>query len=127
MGVDVIGKEPRSRIGDLYMSNWGWWGCLISYLWAHGPRDVMARCQHWGSNDGHGLDNVGSCALADALEALVKSGHFGAYMGIDFEELDAFFVDCGEPSESDERRRSAEAYALEFVEFLRNCGGFEIW
>jgi hypothetical protein len=127
MGVDVLGRAPRTRIGGVYMSNWSWWEPLIEYLEVHGPRNVMARCQHWFSNDGDGLDDAGSLALADALEALVKSGHFAAYVGIDFDRHDALSVACGERKASDERQRSAEAGALDFVEFLRNCGGFEIW
>jgi hypothetical protein len=87
----------------------------------------MARCRHWFSNDGDGLNAVDSRTLADALEALVKSGHFAAYVGIDFERTDAFSVARGEQNVSDESRRSADVGALEFVDFLRNCGGFKIW
>ncbi len=67
-----------------------------------------------GFNDGAGLDNQEDCnRLAEALENILE------------QEDDIITWDCGVPEFADAYKARKE-HALEFVDFLRECGGFEV-
>ncbi len=99
----------------------------ISYdlnSWAYRP--LLALCQlvidkdsldintaDWDFNDGKGLRSVKKCnALADSLED---------YLGLDNATLFAIGEDLRTPYKVE--RQSV----IEFIRFLRHCGGFKIW
>ena len=73
MGMDVFGKAPTSEAGKYFRNNVWWWRPLADLCQALAP-DVCEGCAHWHSNDGDGLDENRSLALAFVLEARLADG-----------------------------------------------------
>lgn len=88
MGMDVYGKNPRTEEGKYFRNNVWWWRPLATYVCEVAP-DITAACKYWQSNDGDGLDDAGSVALAGRLDAEVKSGRCAIYEKKYTEELEA--------------------------------------
>jgi hypothetical protein len=57
MGMDVIGRKPRTQEGEWFRINAWWWHPLADYC-QQVATDVAAGCKYWHSNDGDGLDEV---------------------------------------------------------------------
>jgi hypothetical protein len=79
MGMDVIGKNPSSETGEYFRANVWWWR-PIAEISIHFAPEVCAKCEHWGSNDGDGLDAEGSKVLAEALQGAIEKGLVGDYI-----------------------------------------------
>jgi hypothetical protein len=66
MGMDVFGKDPRSKTGEYFRRNvWGW-RPLWEYMENVHP-ELVASVTNGHTNDGDGLDNDGSIVLGKAL------------------------------------------------------------
>ena len=78
MGMDIFGKDPDSEEGKYFRNNVWWWRPLADYVCSVAP-DTTAKCEHWHSNDGDGLDDVDSRALAELLEGEIASGRTEAF------------------------------------------------
>lgn len=78
MGMDVIGKNAKSKVGEYFRNNVWWWRPLARYVCMVAPA-ITAHCKFWQSNDGDGLDGVQSIQLAKALRAEISSGRCAAY------------------------------------------------
>ena len=78
MGMDVYGKRPRSEEGKYFRNNVWWWRPLANYARFVAPT-ICAKCKHWDTNDGDGLNDSNSRLLAGMLEAEVESGRCAAY------------------------------------------------
>lgn len=78
MGMDVYGKSPTTEEGKYFCNNVWWWRPLADYVIEVAP-EIAARCKHWQSNDGDGLDAEGAAALADKLHGEIESGRALAY------------------------------------------------
>jgi hypothetical protein len=152
MGMDVAGKRPRSEAGKYFCKNlWSW--SPLAYCCAVAP-EITQACKYWQSNDGDGLDDVGAIALANTLEREIRSDRTALYekaqaavakilcnlcagSGIRFQLVRAISNDGGIPC----NRCQGDGYVTpihtqspfsaenvkEFVTFLRECGGLEIW
>lgn len=107
MGMDVFGKQPRSKTGEYFRNSIWWWHPLADYILENSPQELTSKCRYWHSNDGDGLDDEDSKKLADHLQQLIDSGHTAASAG---RYGRCFSVDN----------------VQEFADFLRDCGGFEI-
>lgn len=87
MGMDVYGKNPRSKTGEYFHRNvWGW-RPLSKLVQALGPDEIISQCEYWHSNDGDGLGDNASCALAAALEEKLETGDVDAWIEIRNVEL----------------------------------------
>ncbi len=84
MGMDVYGRNE----GKYFRSSVWWWRPLADYCTTVAPK-IAARCECWQSNDGDGLNDADSAALADALQEEIDSGRCGAYAKIRDAELSA--------------------------------------
>lgn len=81
MGMDVFGKAPSAAVGEYFRRNvWGW-RPLATAITELAP-EIAARCTHWQSNDGDGLDSGDAVALADALQAALDDGRVQALIEI---------------------------------------------
>ena len=87
MGMDVIGRKPTSKEGEYFRNNVWWWRPLADYCMRVAP-DIAARCKYWHSNDGYGLDERDSLALADLLQAEIDSGRCASYARVRESELE---------------------------------------
>jgi hypothetical protein len=154
MGMDVIGKSPTSEQGKYFRSGMGEWYSLWTYC-----EQIASDLIHPGnlghSNNGWGLNQKDSLALADRLAAALASGETQAYAKRRAEFCKALPLEvcvicggtgrraeppktgpgallcnaCGGkgtvPSFAAEHLFSVEA-VREFEAFLRGCGGFRI-
>lgn len=73
MGMDVLGKAPRSETGKYFRNNVWFWRPLADYCLKVAP-DICAACEGWHFNDGDGLDAKGSVELAEALDLELATG-----------------------------------------------------
>jgi hypothetical protein len=78
MGMDVYGTAPRSEEGKYFRNNVWWWRPLATYCCEIAP-DITSACKYWQSNDGDGLDDAASIALANVLQGEIDSGATAAY------------------------------------------------
>ena len=121
----------------------------------NGGRLISTRVMcHLGRNDGEGLKDQGSCdRLADALDWLlahpaairehgmdVGKDDEGEFIGISASDSPLLCDSQGHlHTEEDARKKGIALKSLrsayqtplshvrEFITFLRNCGGFEVW
>lgn len=112
MGMDVSGLQPRSKIGECFCNNIWWWHPLARFCEYVAPEEA-AKCRYWHSNDSDGLDDETSRALAEKLQEAID-GPCSKRM----ERAVAKGVEAGPFSCEN---------VQEFINFLRDCGGFEIW
>jgi len=134
MGMDVIGKNPTSKTGRVFLNNNSWWCELAEYVISVAP-EITSNCEKWYTNDGDGLSEADSIALATCLQAEIDSGRCAAYA----DRLRATnpapeVIELVTPRGPlnvcvyDHAYRPFEVENVkEFVAFLRWCGGFEIW
>ncbi len=111
MGMDVCGRKPRSDTGKYFRNNIWWWHPLASFCEYVAP-DITAGCKYWHSNDGDGLKAAASVALANKLQEAIDGP-------------------CGKRMERAvergiERGPFSCENVQEFINFLRDSGGFEI-
>jgi hypothetical protein len=152
--MDVIGRKPTSEAGKYFRNNVWWWRPLADYVCEVAP-EITAKCQHWQTNDGDGLNATDSKRLAAVLKQKIAEGHTLAHAQIRAAELlalpDERCTICGgtgyraEPPEcgpgsmpcngceAKGRRRPSDTYypfevsnVEEFIVFLEACGGFKI-
>lgn len=74
MGMDVFGNKPKSENGEYFRNNVWFWHPLAEYACKVAP-EITSACRYWHTNDGDGLDDERSVALADTLMLRVASGH----------------------------------------------------
>lgn len=79
MGMDVYGKEPTTEAGEYFRNSVWWWRPLAKYILETAPTDITDTCEHWGSNDGDGLDADGSKQLAEFLREEIENGNCKEY------------------------------------------------
>jgi hypothetical protein len=136
---------------------WGWRPIVMLCEFANYDKELGFDLEYWGSNDGAGLDNQEDCnKLAAALEELISTQteleedidtiylNLGSWTSMDGkflgEEINqqlneqypngtilygSVIMDDGsivQPSHSAPLR-----HVKNFISFLRECGGFEIW
>jgi len=78
MGMDVYGKSPRTKEGEYFRSSVWSWRPLAIYVCNVAP-DVTAKCEHWHSNDGDGLNAADSIKLANVLQTEIDTGRTKHY------------------------------------------------
>jgi hypothetical protein len=150
--MDLYGWRPATVNGDYFRNTGSWWHPLAEYCKQIQP-EIAAHCTHWHTNDGDGLDEKDSIALAEALQREIDSGRCEAHA----KNVEAaatseicFFckgtavckpfpeVGAGDAATGvkcwgcdGEGRIFSDYFSVgnvqEFVTFLRGCGGFSIW
>ena len=96
---------------------WSWRPILDRIYQANDEYDLCINedtLVYMGENSGAGLDSQEDCdLLAEALENVLER------------EDGVITWDCGDPDFADAYKATKE-HALEFVGFLRECGGFQV-
>jgi hypothetical protein len=111
MGMDVWGANPTAPEGVYFRKNLVNW-CPIAAFCLDVAPDVCAPCESWFTNDGEGLNAAHSVELANRLETALMDGTV--------EECIILLPQVGY------RGYPLRERILEFVSFLRTCGGFSI-
>jgi hypothetical protein len=88
MGMDVCGRKPKSKKGGYFRNTLWWWRPLAKYCTEIAP-EITARCTGWQYNDGDGLNDCDSVALAEVLQEEINSGRCEAYAKIRTAEIEA--------------------------------------
>ena len=78
MGMDVMGISPTKKCGEYFRANIWWWSPLWDYCDQVAP-EICGQVEHAYSNDGDGLDEHDSKALATALLKEHKAGNTQKY------------------------------------------------
>lgn len=94
MGMDVYGKAPNNQIGEYFRRNIWHWPPLAQLCIDTAP-EVCARCRHWFSNDGDGLDADDAAELAIALQIRLNANRIPPDMSETVTEFIAFLRDSG--------------------------------
>ncbi len=149
MGMDVYGKNATSEKGKYFRNNVWWWRPLWHYCLE--VSEVARNVKHGHYNDGDGLNEEGAMDLAFALESELLAGRTAEYAAAYRQRLDALpLEDCdlchatgtrndqyvqgkcnkchgeGKVKQFETWYPFSVENVQEFVEFLKDCGGFEI-
>jgi hypothetical protein len=156
MGMDVVGKNEEHPVGGYFRNNVWWWRPLWDYCAAVAPSVIDKKLHESGHyNDGAGLNDLDSVQLADLLQQEVEQGNTKQLEMAHAQQLDALDdetcficegtgkrqeppatgagdIPCNGCQGTGAVRPSATHYpfseenVVNFIQFLRNCGGFEI-
>jgi hypothetical protein len=140
MGMDVYGKEPKNEAGEYFRANcWSWRPIHAIIEECHDGIVDDETMVGMSFNSGAGLKTDSECqGLAWEITLfLEKMGHqdnFSIDGGIEVEVARTehgghHFVPDGNPEgvETMSAYNANREHIMEFVTFLRNCGGFEVW
>ena len=149
MGMDVFGKNPTNSEGKYFRNNVWYWKPLWAFCCSTAPEILTDEIATQGTlNEGHGLDAVDSATLAERLNEAIQSGKaleyekdFYAYLETIPRELCPMCPTLPKLERQDCLRCKgagvvapyqtsygfSTANVKEFAQFLRHCGGFEIW
>ena len=78
MGMDVIGNNPKSEVGEYFRNNVWWWRPLWDYCCFIAPEMCEKVNGHF--NDGDGLNNQESMTLSKLIVDHVNSGAIDQYI-----------------------------------------------
>jgi len=136
MGMDVIGKNPDDPVGEYFGANvWSWRPIyalivdLCSDLFGEDSLDLMAH------NDGAGATDQKTCTEMATRFELWMEHHID---GLSIESSNLRITEDGRFVSEDELLDNPDLetqtpyevedeHLKEWIEFLRHCGGFEVW
>ena len=135
MGMDIWGRNPSSAAGKYFRANiWSW--RPIHALCAELGRDLIddETLTRIGVNVGAGLVDQESCTqLAERFDQWLEH-HAGGHevdLGLRVTADGRFVSEKEHASQPDldtvSPYRVDDEHLKEWVEFLRHCGGFEVW
>ena len=154
MGMDIFGKKPKNKEGEYFRNNVWWWHPLWDYCQEVAP-EIINDKNSGHNNDGWGLCDRLSLQLAVKLTSLLESGEVAEYAKIFNDEKskipDEKCSTCGGTGKRLPPPKIGpgkimcngcngkgthkpigswysfeESNVKEFVNFLKNCGGFKI-
>ena len=79
MGMDVIGKDPKNKIGEYFRRNVWAWRPLADYCCEVSPVAASVG-DYWQTNDGKGLESEDTAMLAAVLREKLESGEVEKYV-----------------------------------------------
>jgi hypothetical protein len=135
MGMDVYGRNPKSEAGQYFRASVWSWRPIHQWL-AENCSDVIPEktMRQLGFNDGAGSRSERICEeIADRLEQYLAYHPDGLYMEDSVvrtnpntgQLFSADSVPCGVETVSP--YQTSPDHLREFIEFLRNCGGFRVY
>ena len=135
MGMDVHGKKPADERGVCFRASvWEWHP--INEAIKHCCSDLLDKETLVGmsSNWGAGIDDQPTCnEIARRLEKLLETDDW-CFKVDSALQVDAwgFYLTDGEvetlpPDQVRSPFRAKTELVREFCDFLRHCGGFEVW
>ena len=133
MGMDVSGRNPDSEAGEYFRANvWSW--RPIHHLIYELCSDLFDEetLERLGYNGGAGPEDAATCLeMANRFEQWMErniEGHGIDIAGIGVKP-DGSLV-TGDDADADDVKSPygvGDEHLKEWVEFLRHCGGFEVW
>ena len=136
MGMDVIGRKPTSPAGEYFRANvWSWHP--IQALICDVCSDLLDEetLENIGFNNGAGAADQQTCTeMASRFELWME--HHVQGLGLEIPDVrvtkDGHFVTEEEFAENPDLETTTpyhveDDHLKEWIEFLRHCGGFEVW
>lgn len=121
MGMDVYGKKPRSEVGKYFRASIWSWHPLWNYACAVAPdlisEELALQC---ATNDGYGLGNKASIALAGRLRQKLVTNEKPKPLPEYVQSFARMFGGSAEAATLD------WSLVEEFASFLEDCGGFKV-
>ena len=150
MGMEIIGRNPKNETGEHFRANvWSYrtiyWLCFTSisrHEESTGYDDLIPDKTYRGMeyNDGYGLRSDRKCnLLSDYLQDVVNVFFEPSVIPFEHECPDdfkwgvskggEFYIDVGFPNIEGQHSpyRLGKEHLQGFCDFLRNCGGFQVW
>lgn len=155
MGVDITGRRPLNNAGEYFQTSWWCWRPMYAIINEVSTEyNIYVDTSLYSSNDGAGLDNDEDCqVLAHSIEKwLAKNAcelDDRIYLSLGLWRKANGLEQIEADSQNGLLRYNGEILmtglvgpdgdliyplhsidvpqVLQFVEFLKNCGGFEIW
>jgi len=153
MGMDVYGKNAKSKAGEYFRNNVWWWRPLWDYCCKVAPDIITPKLAEQGHyNDGAGLSATKAKKLADRLEEELTSGRTADYERARLAHLESLPDQTCEYCKGTGKRQDLEVpngcnsckgtgkvrpydtwypfteeNVREFSTFLRDSGGFRIY
>ena len=150
MGMDVMGVEPKNKIGEYFRNNVWHWHPLWDFC-CDVDSELCDKVPNGHSNDGDGLDCENSVELADKLQNSIDNGYAEFYVsqrnleidrlpletceycnGTGIRNFEGKDMQCNGCEGKGAKKDISSWYKLDieniknFIEFLKNCGGFQI-
>ncbi|MFM9117588.1 MAG: hypothetical protein ACKOU6_15650 [Planctomycetota bacterium] len=135
MGMDVWGRNPSAPAGRYFRANiWSWFPDQLSRCTIRRLAPESVAMTKLGFNVGAGLADAPTCQqMANRFECWLE--HHTAGHGIDLGlrvTYDGRFVSDEELSKRPDLETMSpyqvdDEHLKQWVEFLRHCGGFEVW
>jgi hypothetical protein len=155
MGMDLTGIKPKNLKGEYFGANlWAWRPINFLCYIVNEKENYGFNMEYWDSNDGYGLNTSKDCnKLADGIDKLLldiplsdEDDRLYLNMGFWVNSSNSFIQDKEELNnqfpigsiiytsiidKNGEKVEPAHSISLgrikDFVEFLRNSGGFKIY
>jgi hypothetical protein len=134
MAMDVIGRKPKNKKGEYFQSNvWSW--CPILSLMQDSGVCSDKEIKGMSFNEGVGPMEQARCdRIADFIEGKLESSRgletfaleTGSGVRVDRNGKVLHPEEIARGVESFSPYRTNRNHLQDFVEFLRNCGGFEV-
>jgi hypothetical protein len=136
VGMDVVGRQPSSKAGEYFRANvWAWRPihALIVELCSDLLDEAMLRSLSF--NDGAGPAEQRACTeMANRFEWWMEhhtAGHSLEFEGVRVTPEGRFVTDEELAQDPDLETISpyqvADDHLKQWIEFLRHCGGFQVW
>lgn len=153
MGMDVSGCNPKTEKGEYFRANcWSWRPIHALIAIANEDAQVIddKTMGYMATNDGAGLKTQADCdALADAMEKVLANASRIRQNGLVVSDVGVAFkvtkemvaakmavgpdrrfagTDSGLPLDAlHSPWQTSFDHIKQFIEFLRNCGGFQVY
>jgi hypothetical protein len=127
MGMDVIGRRPSSPAGNCFLANIWSWGAIHALI-CDLCSDLLDEktLQGIGFNDGAGVADQRTCTeMANRFGLWMEHHVQGARV-----TKDGTFITEDDLEENPDLKTPyhvEDNLLKEWVDFLRHCGGFEVW
>ena len=136
MGMDVYGRNPASPAGEYFRASiWSWrpiYGLTIELCCDLLDEETL---RHMAYNDGAGPDEAPTCAqMADRFAGWLKENSNGHQVYVEREgSFEGGVVTALEKAgwstlnDFESSFTTNHEHLTQWEEFLRHCGGFEVW
>lgn len=132
MGMDVCGRRPKSEVGEYFRANvWSW--RPIHDLMCRLCADLLSEkvLTGMGYNDGAGPRGQKVCTeMAKRFEQWLEQHTEGHSVDLGMRVTKGgklSLTNKQKHAKGETPHRVDDEHLKEWVEFLRNCGGFEVW
>jgi hypothetical protein len=131
MGMDVFGRDPSDKTGNYFRASiWSWaplYEQIVALCRDLFDEDVLDGMAY---NQGAGPKDQETCTrMAERFESALTIHQDGFTVPDETTRVteDGRFVSPEEIARNPKLKKTCREHVQEWIEFLRHCGGFEVW